>query len=187
MLCVPALGTPAGVAGPVVRTLALVDCYDIDSQNIHSNLEALSSCADGELLTALFNLRQGENLEGDFLAKGVVGFFYENDSIDVFAKGVNSILSGELWVSRAVLASCLIAKGGNVPVRRGAVPAPESHNLTKREIEILRQITTGYSTDQISEQMCISANTVKTHLYRSFRKIGASNRLQAALWVAKNL
>ncbi|MGJ8736988.1 response regulator transcription factor [Zobellia laminariae] len=35
--------------------------------------------------------------------------------------------------------------------------------LTKREIEILRLITEGFSSKQIAEQLFISYNTVRTH------------------------
>jgi LuxR family transcriptional regulator of csgAB operon len=60
-------------------------------------------------------------------------------------------------------------------------------NLTPRKLEILALISTGYTNDEIAEKLLISPHTVKTHLYNIFKKIKVPNRLQAALWAAKNL
>ena len=59
--------------------------------------------------------------------------------------------------------------------------------LTSREMEILAMISMGAKNEEIAEKLCISPNTVKTHIYNIFKKIGVPNRLQAALWAAKNL
>jgi LuxR family transcriptional regulator of csgAB operon len=59
--------------------------------------------------------------------------------------------------------------------------------LTRREVEILALLGIGSSNDEIAEKLYISSNTVKTHLYRVFRKIKVPNRFQAALWAARNL
>ena len=71
-------------------------------------------------------------------------------------------------------------------------PAPTEEQqmellLTRREREILDMIAQGASNDIIADKLCISRHTVKTHLYNLFKKIGAPNRLQAALWAMKNL
>lgn len=59
--------------------------------------------------------------------------------------------------------------------------------LTLREREILLLIAGGATNQVIAESLCISPFTVKTHIYKIFKKIRASNRVQAALWAAKNL
>ncbi len=59
--------------------------------------------------------------------------------------------------------------------------------LTKREKEIIRQISAGASNCQIADRLFISPHTVKTHLYNIFQKIDVKGRLQAALWAAKYL
>ena len=59
--------------------------------------------------------------------------------------------------------------------------------LTRREIEILSMLAVGATNEEIAEALFISPNTVKTHIYNIFKKIHVPNRLQAALWAAKNL
>jgi DNA-binding CsgD family transcriptional regulator len=60
---------------------------------------------------------------------------------------------------------------GSVPVR----PA----GITEREREILRWVRDGLSNQQISQQLGISALTVKNHVQKILRKLGAANRAQA--------
>ena len=45
----------------------------------------------------------------------------------------------------------------------------------------------GSSNQEIAEKLFISTNTVKTHIYKIYKKIGVPSRIQAALWGAKNL
>lgn len=59
--------------------------------------------------------------------------------------------------------------------------------LTQREVEILDLIATGFSNQQIADELFISPHTVKTHLHNIFKKINVKRRLQAALWAAQNL
>ena len=62
-----------------------------------------------------------------------------------------------------------------------------SENLTERQTEILALVVIGATNDEIADRLCISPHTVKTHLYSIFKKINVPNRVQAALWAAKNL
>ena len=59
--------------------------------------------------------------------------------------------------------------------------------LTKREVEILSTIAEGATNEEVADRFFISPHTVKSHLYNIYKKIGLSNRLQAALWARRNL
>jgi LuxR family transcriptional regulator of csgAB operon len=48
-------------------------------------------------------------------------------------------------------------------------------------------VENGAQNDEIAEKLFISPHTVKTHLCHIFKKISVPDRLQAVLWVAKNL
>ncbi len=58
--------------------------------------------------------------------------------------------------------------------------------ITDRESEILALITQGKSNAEIAEITYLSANTIKSYNRAIFRKIGATNRTQAALWGVNN-
>ncbi len=57
--------------------------------------------------------------------------------------------------------------------------------LSEREIEILRLVSSGLSNQQIAGQLGISANTVKVHLRNIFSKIGAASRTEATLYAVR--
>jgi LuxR family transcriptional regulator of csgAB operon len=131
---------------------------------------------------ALFNVDQGKGIEEEAVAWGIKGIFYKDDPLERLKKGVGAIFEGELWVSREILTKCVMENRSK----------NTSHNrdesvLTSREIEILAMIATGSKNEEIAEKLFISPNTVKTHIYNIFKKINVPNRLQAALWAAKNL
>ncbi len=133
-------------------------------------------------LVAFFNVSRNLGIEARALSDGVRGFFYVEDQPDHIQKGVRAIFDGELWVSREIMTRCLLEnKGREKSYLKGA------HGLTGREVEILSLIAIGATNEEIAEKLFISVNTVKTHVYNLFHKIKVPNRLQAALWAAKNL
>jgi DNA-binding NarL/FixJ family response regulator len=58
--------------------------------------------------------------------------------------------------------------------------------LTDQEIIVLSLIAMGNDNKSILENLCISKNTLKTHLRNIYAKIGVNDRTQAALWAVRN-
>jgi len=54
-------------------------------------------------------------------------------------------------------------------------------SLTSAEQKVMESLALGYSNKIIADKLCISINTVKTHLKASYAKLGVSNRIQANL------
>lgn len=63
------------------------------------------------------------------------------------------------------------------PARRGG---RRGDPLSPRERQMLALIAAGKRTRDIADEIGISSNTVKSHLSRVYRKIGARNRVEAA-------
>jgi DNA-binding NarL/FixJ family response regulator len=72
----------------------------------------------------------------------------------------------------------------------GALAAPRSNadtdvSLTKRESEVLKQLAFGLTNKEIAQALGISYETVKEHVQHILRKIGVSDRTQAAVWAVR--
>lgn len=75
------------------------------------------------------------------------------------------------------------AAGALVSARRATAPAD---SLSDREREVLLMVVDGLANKQIAQRLSISEKTVKAHLTSVFRRIGVTDRTQAALWAERN-
>jgi len=67
--------------------------------------------------------------------------------------------------------------GAAAPSRVGAEAADP--RLTPRQREILAQLATGASTDQIADRLFLSRETVRNHVRHILQRLGARSRLEA--------
>ncbi len=69
------------------------------------------------------------------------------------------------------------------PAGRSGAASPRElpEPLTQREMTILRFLATSMSTTEIAAELCLSVNTVKTHLAAIYRKLPAGRRRDAVL------
>ena len=102
--------------------------------------------------------------------------------MDVFLKGVKTVIDGKLWLSRDIMTKCIFEDTGKDKSAKSLV-----ENLSQRQIEVLALVAVGATNDEIADKLCISPHTVKNHLYSIFKKINVPNRVQAALWAVSNL
>jgi len=162
--------------------LILLDCLEKGLDTWLSELESSGENTLYRHLVALFNISSGMGIEEKALRRGIRGFFYEQDPLERFPKALQAMFNGELWASRGIMAKTILEHRDTQIVSR-----KDPSILTAREIEILTMLAVGAKNEQIANDLFISPNTVKTHIYNIFKKINVPNRLQAALWAAKNL
>jgi two-component system nitrate/nitrite response regulator NarL len=62
-----------------------------------------------------------------------------------------------------------------------------AHNLSSREVEILRRLMEGDSNKVIASRLHIAEATTKVHVKTILRKLRAKNRTQAAMWASAHL
>lgn len=52
-------------------------------------------------------------------------------------------------------------------------------DLSMTELRVLKQLALGHDTPRIAEELHVSVNTVRSHVQRAYRKLGAHNRVEA--------
>lgn len=118
------------------------------------------------------------NVAIDALNYNVDGLILKNSSLSDFLSAINSILEDNQFIHPLILdaVNSYLAQTDNC----------KKTTLTKRETQILCMISAGYLNKEIGSELNISERTVKNHVSNLFKKIGVSDRTQAAVYAIKN-
>jgi len=126
---------------------------------------------------------QGQTNEALNMLKSALALAEPEGSIQVFLDEGPAILEllhlvhkrepASAYISRLVAA--FTACGYGKIIR----PAPERGILSKREIELLRKIASGFTNKEIASELVISVGTVKRHTVNIFTKLDVKNRTEA--------
>lgn len=174
----PAAQLPATITD---RLLILIDSDHIGVDALPEWQDKLSDSLAKSPLAA-FNVRDMDHALEALSCAHLRGVFYRDESLEVICKGILSLLEGELWMSRDLMARLILfyRKYQSNAFRPAC-------GLTNREMEIISLLSNGSSNQQIADKLFVSEHTVKSHLYNIFRKINLHNRIQALNWIHQNL
>ena len=107
---------------------------------------------------------------------GASGYLLKGSSKEEFLKAVRTVYAGEQYfsadVSRVFVNNYLNNRRQTEPVPETAV---ETHDLTKREKQILRLLADGVGNKEIAEKLNKSIRTVETHRFNIMKKLGVNN------------
>lgn len=108
---------------------------------------------------------------------GVRGYIRTTDSPEIMIKAIRAVYNGEIWAERRILEKAISNPLLMPEILNVNVPglAP----LTNREKEMLTLVLQGESNKEIAAKSSISERTVKTHLYRVYRKLNVKSRTKA--------
>jgi DNA-binding NarL/FixJ family response regulator len=113
------------------------------------------------------------------VALGAAGYISKASSKKEILEAIHTAAKGETIWTRDELRR---VTGALATPRVGAeVEVP----LTKRENEVLKQLAFGLTNKEIAQALGISYETVKEHVQHILRKIGVSDRTQAAVWAVR--
>ena len=137
--------------------------------------------------TIFFNAPKNKFDEKQLLLSGLAGIFYLNDRLDIILRGITKLQKNERWFKRETMNSALnelLTKESRASLFTARFPNRLTHlpSLTRRENTIIGLVSSGAKNQEIADQLHISPNTVKTHLYSIFRKTSSRNRIELISW-----
>lgn len=152
------------------------DLLVIDSLEPLRDLETVAHLR--KLLPGISVLLLSDTEDEDFQVRavkaGVRGCFSKRPELQAFERALRAIgQRGEVWVSHQAAAQKFMQGDGN--------RQSPANRLTEREWEILALVASGCHNKEVATRLFISENTIKTHLYTVYKKLGVSSRLGAAM------
>lgn len=164
------------------QTLVLIDGDFICRGRLANVIERLQHHFP-DLRVALFNLQPFSQDESLVEWPVIKGLFYREDSSHNLEKGLQTLLQKGHWLSRRISDKLL----------RNSRPRPETKpnntqtKLSRRELQILCEISKGGTNKEIARSLHVSEHTIKNHASNIFKKIGVNSRLKAAQWASQNI
>ncbi len=113
------------------------------------------------------------------VALGACGFLLKGATREKLIEAIHTAATGQSAWTREELRRVTGALA--TPRLTADVEVP----LTQRESEVLRQLAYGLTNKEIALALHISYETVKEHVQHILRKIGVSDRTQAAVWAVR--
>lgn len=111
---------------------------------------------------------------------GADGYVLKDSGSAELKEAIFKVNSGEKFIE-----SSLIPAMNSRLINRN-IDKDKIDSLTKREIEILKQIAGGRFNKEIADSLNITERTVKNHISNLFKKIDVNDRTQAAVFAIRN-
>ena len=122
--------------------------------------------------------------ETEYLMKavdiGINGYVLKDSESSELKKAIFAIAEGENYIQPS-----LIPALNNKMIEKNEDEL-KIDSLTKREVQVLKELAVGKFNRDIAKEMEISERTVKNHISSIFKKLDVTDRTQAAVFAIKN-
>jgi DNA-binding NarL/FixJ family response regulator len=174
----------AALIASTAPDIAIVDITLRGSSGLElvKNLRAQGS----ELPVLILSMHEEELYAERALRAGARGYVSKNEVSTTVVKAIRRVLSGEIYVSRAINAKLL----DRLTQKRPSLDITGIAKLADREIEVFQLLGKGRSTPEIAAQLNLGESTVETYRARIKEKLqlrsAAELYLKAGQWVREN-
>jgi DNA-binding NarL/FixJ family response regulator len=110
---------------------------------------------------------------------GARGYLLKGVTPEVLVEAIKTVAAGGTYLY-APLAAALSASNRDAAWRQDAFET--SDDLTERETDVLKLMTSGISNREIAKALGIGDGTVRNHVSSIFSKLGVSDRTKAVLY-----
>lgn len=111
---------------------------------------------------------------------GINGYLLKDSESAELKKAILTVVNGEDYIQTSLIpllnAKMIDRNKDNVKIE----------SLTRREMDVLKLLAVGMYNKEVAEKLNISERTVKNHVSNIFKKIGVTDRTQAAVFAIRN-
>ena len=179
---------PVGVAGSVDEALAVIDTaapdvvlMDLDlpgANGIEGTREVRRRRPDTAVV--IVTSHDDPDLIIDAIRAGACGYVLKTRAVDELVSIIRQAAAGSMILAPADASQAI---GAMRRPRTGQDRTPRNaRRLTDREMDVLRQLASGRSTEQIADSLYISVLTVRSHVKSILAKLGVHSKLEAVTY-----
>ncbi|MBK3516875.1 response regulator transcription factor [Carboxylicivirga marina] len=162
-----------------VPDLVLMDISMPVMNGIETTKAAIEKYPDIKIVA--LSMHGDEEYYYKMIESGVKGFLLKDSGIKEIEKAIYSVIDGDSYFSNELLRR--IITNINNPDKK---ESSNTSDLSKRELEVLREICNGLTNDEIAEKLFISAQTVKGHRSNLLSKTNCRNSASLVMFAIKN-
>jgi len=151
----------------LARKDGLAVIRELKRDNLPTRVVLLSSALD-------------EDQIGEAIRLGVRGVVLKEMPSSLLLQCIHKVHSGEPWVEKRSVGRLL-----EKLLRREIASRQLALDLTSRELEIVRLVSTGLRNKEIANRLFVREGTVKIHLHNIYRKLNLNSRMALTLYAQK--
>jgi len=148
-----------------------------------SGLEVLKLMLEDSPQQSVIMLTLSE--EADDLLKalqlGAKGYLLKNSNVDYLVNAIRLVAQGGTAIQPEMTSTLVAGLRQNKKEE-----TEEKEQLTLREKEVLKLVSSGQSNKEIARKLDIGESTVKFHIQSILRKLNLSSRVQAAVYASQH-
>ena len=122
--------------------------------------------------------------ETEYLMKavdiGVNGYVLKDSESAELKKAIFTVADGKTYIQPSLIPAL------NAKMIETNKDAEKIKSLTKRELDVLKLLAVGMFNKEVGKRLEISERTVKNHVSNIFKKLGVTDRTQAAVFAIRN-
>lgn len=135
-----------------------------------------------DLRVIILSMEVTQEYISEAIKAGVAGYLAKDTKKDILVEAIKKVHSGEQYFGEKI--SQVIFKGF-YKQSKGEKIASNNKDLSKREVEVLRQIASGLSNRQIADKLFISIRTVDAHRNHIMQKLGLKTTAELVKYAIK--
>lgn len=146
-----------------------IDACRIIRRNNNCQVLILTSYADDELVMEAIN-------------SGAAGYVLKQISISELLRAIRAVGAGDAVLDPQITTRVL----KRVRQMERSSSASAFHDLSEREMQVLKLVAEGKSNAEIGRELHLSPTTVRNHVSTILGKLGLANRIEAAIYAVRN-